>query len=142
MKILLAIDRSPFSEAATECVIRQVRPEGTEVCVLHAMVPTAMIPEWNVGGAGQEHKEANRLVAGAEQLLRNAGFKVRTLVEEADPRAAIVDQAAKWKADLIVVGSHGYRGLDRLMIGSVSEFVARHAPCSVQIVKMPRTEGA
>jgi len=46
-----------------------------------------------------------------------------------------LDAASEWHADLIMVGSHGRTGLDRLLIGSVSEVVARHAPCSVQIVR-------
>ena len=63
-------------------------------------------------------------------------------MEKADPRAAIVDYAANWKADLIVLGSHGRKGLDRFLIGSVAEFVARHAFCSVQIVRIPGTAKA
>jgi nucleotide-binding universal stress UspA family protein len=52
----------------------------------------------------------------------------------------IVDRAAEWHADLIVLGSHGRHGLDRFLIGSVSEYVARHAPCSVEIVRMPANQ--
>jgi nucleotide-binding universal stress UspA family protein len=62
---------------------------------------------------------------------------VHALVEKGDPRAVIVDHAARWNADLIVLGSHGFKGLDRLLIGSVSEAVLRHAPCSVEIVRIP-----
>jgi nucleotide-binding universal stress UspA family protein len=137
MKILLAIDRSEFSETATQAVIRQIRPEGTEVRILHVIVPTASIPEWDSRGIEEERKEAKKLLAGAEQLLRNARFQVETLVEETEPRTAILSQAQKWKPDLIVLGSHGYKGLHRLLIGSVAEFVTRHTSCSVQIVRMP-----
>jgi nucleotide-binding universal stress UspA family protein len=48
----------------------------------------------------------------------------------------MLDGAAAWRADLIVVGSHGKTGLDRLLLGSVSEHIARHAPCSVEMVRM------
>jgi nucleotide-binding universal stress UspA family protein len=51
------------------------------------------------------------------------------------PKHAIVDEAETWDADLIVVGSHGYRGLTRLWLGSVSQAVASHAKCSVEIVR-------
>jgi nucleotide-binding universal stress UspA family protein len=47
----------------------------------------------------------------------------------------ILDCATKWKADLIVVGSHGKNGIQRLLLGSVSEYVATHAKCSVEIVR-------
>lgn len=145
MKILLAVDDSKSSEAATQAVIQQMRSEGAEVCVLHALEPLLLIPEFSSSGNQQNlmateqarKEKAKKLVAGHEQLLRNAGFQVQALLAEASPRAAIIDQAAKWKADLIVVGSHGHKGLDRLLIGSVAEFVARHAPCSVEVVRMP-----
>jgi nucleotide-binding universal stress UspA family protein len=144
MKILLAIDHSQYSEAATQAVIRQVRPEGTEVRVLHAIVPkaVAMAPNWEETATERARQQATELVREAQQLLHDAGFQAETLVEEADPRTAIVDQAQKWKPDLIVVGSHGYKGLHRVLIGSVAEFVARHATCPVQIVRMSDTEAA
>jgi universal stress protein A len=77
------------------------------------------------------------LLAAAADKLRKAGFTVETLLSEGDVRSAIIDNAAEKKADLIVVGSHGRKGLDRFLMGSVSEFVARHAPCSVEIVRLP-----
>jgi nucleotide-binding universal stress UspA family protein len=53
------------------------------------------------------------------------------------PKEVILDEAEKWDADLIVVGSHGYRGWQRFLLGSVSQAIASHAPCSVQIVRLP-----
>jgi nucleotide-binding universal stress UspA family protein len=52
-----------------------------------------------------------------------------------EPCGVILDTAKKWGADLIVLGSHGRRGLDRFLLGSVSEAVAIHAACSVQVVR-------
>ena len=52
-----------------------------------------------------------------------------------DPRAFILDAAKTWAADLIVLGSHGRHGLERFLLGSVSEAVAVHAHCSVEIVR-------
>lgn len=48
-----------------------------------------------------------------------------------------LEQASKWGADLIVLGSHGRKGLKHFLLGSVSETVARHAICSVEIVRVP-----
>jgi nucleotide-binding universal stress UspA family protein len=77
------------------------------------------------------------LVARAGQTLREKNFKVMTAIDEGNPKVVIIDSAAEWHADLIVVGSHGRKGLGRFFMGSVSEAVARHAPCSVQIVRVP-----
>lgn len=143
MKILLAIDGSKFSEAATQAVIRQIRPEQAEVCVLHIVEPLLLIPEFRLGNLErlkasekQLRKDGEELVTRAEQLLRKAGFKVHTKIREGDHRAEIIDEAAEWGADLIVLGSHGRRGLNRFLLGSVAEFVSRHADCSVEIVRI------
>lgn len=145
MKILLAIDDSKFSEAATEAVIRQATPQVTEVRVLHVIEPIPIYPDGQAWGYGPEapqvlkeqRKEAEELVARASQTLRKKNFKVMTAIEEGNPKVVIIDSAAEWHADLIVVGSHGRKGLDRFFMGSVSEAVARHARCSVQIVRVP-----
>jgi nucleotide-binding universal stress UspA family protein len=86
---------------------------------------------WDVTARGAE-----ALVARAAQQLRDAGFSTSTTVREGEPRQVILDGAAAWDAELIVVGSHGKTGLDRVLLGSVSEHIARHARCSVEIVRM------
>lgn len=52
-----------------------------------------------------------------------------------EPGAEIVEAAKKWNADMIVMGNHGQTGLDRMIIGSVAEFVVRNAPCAVMTLK-------
>lgn len=145
MKILLAIDDSKFSEEAKKTVIAQAQPQGTEVRVLHVTDSSplfitgemgAQMPDVNTLQEAQLMR-ANALVERAAEELRAVGFKVTTAVEEGDPKTKIIDQAAEWHADLIIVGSHGRKGLDRFLLGSVSEAVARHARCSVEIVRTP-----
>jgi nucleotide-binding universal stress UspA family protein len=51
------------------------------------------------------------------------------------PKELILKEASDWGAHLIVLGSHGRRGLDRLLLGSVSEAIAAHAPCSVEVIR-------
>jgi nucleotide-binding universal stress UspA family protein len=70
-------------------------------------------------------------------VLRTAGFQAHARVVEAEIRTGILDAATEWKADLIVLGSHGEKGLRQFFLGSVSESIARHAPCSVLIVRNP-----
>jgi nucleotide-binding universal stress UspA family protein len=137
MKILLAIDGSKFSEAAIQAVIRQMRREDTEVRVLHVIEPLLLMTD---AVLAESRDGAQELLTKTDELLRTAGFKVVTSVEDGDPRSKIVDSAQNWKADLIVVASHGRKGIDRLLIGSVSEAVARHAHCSVEIVREQATQ--
>lgn len=149
MNILLAIDGSKFSQSAIHALIAQATPGQTNLRILHVIEP---IPEYadslswgygmQVGSVLQEEREhAQGLVARAAQELRDAGFQVETMVEVGDAKAVILDCAAQWPADLIVLGSHGRKGLERFLMGSVSEAVARHAPCSVQIVRSQARTG-
>jgi nucleotide-binding universal stress UspA family protein len=145
MKILLAIDDSKFSQAALRMTLTQNNPRKTAVRVLHVVEPleAPYYPELstppyptNLSEIQKGRMKAGRdLVEGAVEKLRAAGFKVEGTVRSGHVRAVAVDVAKKWRADLIVVGSHGRKGLKRLLLGSVSDYVARHAHCSVQIVR-------
>ncbi len=137
MRLLLAIDDSKFSVAATQAVIAQYRPQGTEVKVLNVVDLAIPIPTSYADAFHQESlKHGQELVQRAERLLNKAGYKTQTAVEEGDPKSKIIDQATQWKAELIIMGSHGRKGLARFLMGSVAEGVVRHAPCSVEIVRI------
>lgn len=138
MKLLLAIDESRFSEAATKAIIAQFQPQGTEVKVLNVVDLHLPIPTSDAAAFRKLSLEhGQELVQHAETLLTKAGYKTKTSVEEGDPKSTIIDHAKKWKADLIVMGSHGRKGFDRFLMGSVAENVSRHASCSVEIVRIP-----
>jgi nucleotide-binding universal stress UspA family protein len=136
MKVLLAIDDSKFSEAATQALIAQAKPRETEIRVVHIIETFALLEDWKPV-VETLRKKGVALITRTAQTLRTAGFQVATTMEEGDPKSVIVDVAARWPADLVVMGSHGSTALDRLLLGSVSETVVRHAPCSVQIVRIP-----
>lgn len=146
MKTLLAVDGSSFSRKACDLVASQMLPQGAEVLVLQVVEPFfySTPPQMAPGYAPEiaerlkdALKQAEGSVAQAAQTLRAVGFNVKTRVVEAEVRTGILDVAAEWRADLIVLGSHGRRGLERFMLGSVAESVARHARCSVLIVRTP-----
>lgn len=105
-----------------------------------AYFSAAMIPHFVPHVAAIEEdrkKEANELVQRAAGEFQEAGFQAEGLVEEGDAKTRIIDRAAEWKADLIVIGSYGLTGLNRFLMGSVSDAVVRHAGCSVQVVRVP-----
>lgn len=135
MKILLAIDGSKFSEAATQALIDQFRPQDNEVMVLSVVEQRACFG-YPVGITDEQMNEANELVKQASQKLRTAGFHVESAVCTGDARTMILDSASEWHANLIVLGSHGHSGVGRLLLGSVSEAIVHHAPCSVKVVRL------
>ena len=146
MKILLAIDGSKYAEDATEAVKHALTAKNADVLVLAVVEPQIISnpPQMAAGYAPEQAERMKELgkcaaerVARAAERLRAAGFTVGKRVVEAEARSGILESAAEWQADLIVVGSHGRRGLRRFLLGSVAESVARHAPCSVLIVRTP-----
>jgi nucleotide-binding universal stress UspA family protein len=148
MRILLAIDGSESSAVATHAVAAQFRPHNAEVQIIHAIDWEHIVPislQFERGSDASRAyqalresatRDADALVARAARQLRDAGFSASSAVREGEPRRVILDGAEAWCASVIVVGSHGKTGLDRLLLGSVSEHIARHATCSVEIVRM------
>ena len=147
MKILLAVDGSEYSAAAVEAVTARPWPPGTIVRVLSAVervAPPAAEVWYDAGGSLEEAREeltrrAEQLTAGVAERLREAGLTAEAVVRDGDPRTAIVDEAEEWDADLIMIGSHGYTGLKRWLLGSVAQSVVGHAACSVEVVRRKQT---
>jgi nucleotide-binding universal stress UspA family protein len=148
MKILLAVDESEYSAAAAAAVTTRPWPSGTIVRVLTAIepvVPPASELWYDAGGSIERAQQelttrAEQLTAGVAETLRASGLTTETAIRDGEPRSVIVDEARDWSADLIVVGSHGYTGLKRWLLGSVAQAVVTHAPCSVEVVRNKSAE--
>ncbi len=123
-RLLLATDGSETSMAAAEALARRPWPQGSEFKIVTVEEPWLIKPSSTM-------LNINR----AEEVLASAGLKATTDVLDGNPKEAILEEAKKWNADLIVVGSHGRRGFKRLLLGSVSEAVAMNAHCSVVVVR-------
>jgi nucleotide-binding universal stress UspA family protein len=143
VRILLAIDGSEPSDVAAGTLSARPWPEGTVIRVLSVVEDVyPPISEVTLNPHYQQMtqelvQEAEKLVARVADSLRRLHFAVESAVRQGDPRAEIVDDAASFGADLIVVGSHGRTGIKRWILGSVAEHVVRHAPCSVEVIRSP-----
>jgi len=143
MKILIAIDGSDFSQAALQSVTARPWPADSEVKVLHVVEPPSLLLGREMGGYDPEfeavwkalREQAKDLVMKAAEKLRAAKLNVSTDLVEGNPKSQIIDIANEWHADMIVLGSHGRSGLNRFLMGSVSQDVVRHAHCSVEIIR-------
>jgi nucleotide-binding universal stress UspA family protein len=142
MKILIGVDDSSFSRIAVEEVARRLWEPGTAVKILSVIETPYNLARPMLEDATSENpfKIARASVDKAAEVLRRSvnKFEIAGDIIEGSPKKVILDEAETWEADLIVVGSHGRRGLDRFLLGSVSQAVALHAPCSVEIVRAPR----
>ncbi len=150
MKILLGTDGSDGASVAAKSVANRPWPLGSQVKVISAVqllvpgnesmmssssaiYPTSLLEEvWS-----EVRSSAHEAVAEARKTLEAAGMKIvpGETTPEGDPRVVLLAQAKEWDADLIVLGSYGRRGMDRILMGSVSESVALHAHCSVEVIR-------
>jgi nucleotide-binding universal stress UspA family protein len=145
MKILLAVDGSRYSVDVVDAVLSRSRPESGVVRVLSAVDPEQVIStdssRPDLGGVATQTpmKATEELVEWVADSLASHGFNAGTVVKPGDPREVIVTEAENWQADLIVMGAYGHSGVRSRQIGSVAESVARHARCSVELVRKQRT---
>ena len=144
LRILVATDGSPCGDRAVQSVAARPWPSGSQievVSVVHTRIPDLPDPQFMIEAAHVDALDADRQraparVQRAERLLaRGHGVGVTTKVLEGSPEDAILEEAEHWNADLLIVGSHGYGPVKRRLLGSVSQAVALHATCSVEIVR-------
>jgi nucleotide-binding universal stress UspA family protein len=144
MKILIAVDGSECSSEAVDTVAARSWPEDTELRVITIVEP--IYYEYAYPGAympslGEAQKEyyayCNDLVYSKVAQLKKACSRNTITSKVIDGLIAdsIIEEAKNWDADLLVLGSHGRRGFQKFLLGSVAEKVATHAPCSVEIIK-------
>jgi nucleotide-binding universal stress UspA family protein len=145
MRILLAIDDSEHSQQAVRMIPSRPWPGGSLIRIVSAVpraLPPPPAPAWTGATIGysdfQERRrsQAESLVKGAADRLREAGLAVETAVRIGNPRSVIVAEAKEWSADLVIVGSRSRSGIWAL--GSVSRYVVGHVSCSIEIVRPDR----
>ena len=152
MKILLATDGSDCSLTAANAVATRPWPAASEVRVVTvAEMPIPIAPESWILPEGYFEEIERASEQQARQTLETASATIRTAhgdelavstaLLRGVPKHAIIEEAERWGADLIVVGSHGYGALERFLLGSVSQSIAHHAKCSVEIVRSPGCHG-
>lgn len=144
MKIMIAVDGSPSSEPVVEFVARMRWPAGSRALVVSVATAAAgmVAAPFEAAAASAEIealdvREHEDLVSNASRALAEAGMPCETKVVLGEPTTALLQTVRDEGVDLLVMGSHGRTGLKRLLLGSVSEHLVGHAPCSVLVVKRP-----
>lgn len=136
-KVLLATDGSPASEPASEQAIDLAIQVGARLLVVSVVAGSAR-PAGAPTDAAESRDTRDSLTSKAQGIVaraRASGVDASFLVWDGDPGDAIVAAADAETADIIVVGSHGRSGVSRFLIGSVSDYVVRHAHCPVMVVR-------
>lgn len=142
MKVLIATDGSVYSDAAVKSVASREWPKDSEFKVLsileHSSLESITAGEFafKLDEIREEVRQMMQEIASsAAELLSKKDLKVSYLVREGLPAQEILEEAKEWEADLIVVGTHGRKGISKFLLGSVAQRIAIHAKCSVEIVR-------
>jgi len=146
MKILLATDGFLYSKEAVKNLSQRLFHPNTEVRIISVYESYPFISAVGTMGVMQEYnpdagkfglKAAENITKNAAKILKKKNPKliVSEIVIDGSPKKAILEEAEKFGADLIVVGSHGGGAVERFLLGSVSHAVSLHAKCSVEIVR-------
>jgi len=138
--VLLAMDGSDQAQDALDHVLEE--HADARVTVLHVIDPSratygaqAGIPPSSEEWFEAEEARAEELFAEVRERTEAAGVEVETTTEVGQPSRAIVEYAAEHDVDQVVIGSHGRRGLSRVLLGSVAELVVRRSPVPVTVVR-------
>lgn len=145
LRLLIGVDNSPFSNAAVEAVCQREWPSGTEARLL-AVVDSVMainldpsqpqIVKWIEVGDEENWDQVRQLFQPLADKLSSAGLDAAVMIRRGNPANQLLDEAESWNANCIFLGPKGTRGIDRILLGSVSSAVSARAHCSVEIVRL------
>lgn len=148
MKVLIAADESEFSKSALESVTSRPWPADTQFLVFSVVpyMPPAY-GDWQLGYSFNAQEAQAALSKLHDDTVKGFVNEMRKTFPDSiiegkiscgSVRDCIIEAAEKWEADLIVMGSHGRTGMSKFLLGSVAESVLGRAPCSVEIIRMPK----
>ena len=153
-KILVAVDKSDLSQSALDKAVSLAKVLDAKLMLLHVLSSDEEgSPQMNTLYGEGYYTELDEILRNRykqewNEFARDYLFRLHEWVDEAakagvdaecsqpcgNPNRTICHLAKVWEADLIIMGSHGHKGLSELLLGSVSNYVMHHAPCSVLIV--------
>ena len=145
-RIMVPVDGSPTSTAGLKEALRLAKSQKAKVRLIH-IVDELMIFSSSEAGLNVEpvlesmKRAGKRLLERAAKLASARGIRPETeLWENATARVAevLIARAKRWRADLIVMGTHGRRGMNRMLLGSDAELVVRNSPVPVLLVRSSR----
>lgn len=147
MKVILATDGTKQSDAAIEITKTLNLNDGDEIWIISVLdmalplsvdIYAGYLPsteEIETAAKETAEKTLDTTALKLKEIFTNSGIIIQTELLSGSPESRIVEKAEEIHADLIIVGSHGYNRWERLLLGSVSDSVIHHAPCSVLVVR-------
>lgn len=132
-RLIIGLDGSEHSETAVKVVAARRWPQKTEVRLVTATGPFYELP---MDSVETQLEYTRKLQQPAVEILQAADLDVTTVIEVTDPKTLLLEEAEKWNADCIFIGTRGHNKLERLLIGSVASAVVSRANCTVEVVRI------
>ena len=140
-RVLIATDTDPMAAHAADVGAELARALGADIAFVRVINSAMVYPADNAIQPDRleadARQEAKKLIGDFRQRLAPQSPALE-FISVGDPATEIVKAARDWPADVIVIGSHGRGGVQRILLGSVAEGVTRHAPCPVLVVRAGR----
>lgn len=139
-RILIPIDGSPTSNKALVAALELARENGGHVRVMHVLDELALISGFEYSGELMKaaREQGQKALDDALAIVQSSGVEGDThLMETPGKRLgeAVAEESSAWRADLVVVGTHGRRGLSRVLLGSGAESVLRLTTVPVLVIR-------
>jgi nucleotide-binding universal stress UspA family protein len=143
-RIIVGVDGSIDAQAAVGAVAARAWPQNTEARLILVFAPYTTllrdpskpsVTRWVEFGDREDEVWMGEIFQPALEQLRKHGIVASLEFRKGSPKHALVEEAEVCEADSIFLGAQGIRGVDRLLLGSVSSGVAARAPCSVEVVR-------
>lgn len=139
-RILVPVDGSETSTKALVAALQMAREAGGRVRVVHALDELAYVSGYDYGADLMRiaREQAGKVVQDALAVAKSAGVPCDSRLAETPGRRlgeVVAEEVLGWEGDLVVVGTHGRRGIGRVLLGSGAEQVIRHAPVPVLVFR-------
>jgi nucleotide-binding universal stress UspA family protein len=139
-RILVSLDGSDTSDLALAAALQQARETGGTVRLVHVLDEMVFVSGYESSGQLIQviRQEAGKILERGLAQAKQAGIAADTVLLDGSGRRlgeVVADAAREWFADLVVVGTHGRRGISRVLLGSGAEQVIRHSPVPVLVVR-------
>lgn len=138
-KIILATDFSEASRDASYHALLLAQTYSADLKALHVFNPRSIGTVYKKAKKEEQEEDLEKTRQRGKDMLNKLAdsfhVKADTIFAEGHPGPEIIRIATELEADLLVVGTHGYTGWNRLALGSVAEYVVRHSPCAVLTIK-------
>ena len=142
-KVLVPIDFSDYSKSALRYAVNFAKTYNAEIILVYVIEPVIYPPDFSMGQIAIPAVNTEWDIKAKEELDQlakdeiPADINVTSVIKTGKPFVEIIDTAAEFDIDIIIIATHGHSGVEHILFGSTAEKVVRKAPCPVLTLREP-----